>query len=280
MSSLIAKNHPSFIKRTGATYSAAAAVWANTAAKQVGRILREQHSGTVCPLAKCGLCIPMQQFTWHSRVLNSSPFRIGKFIILSTPKTQTSLHSVLIRVLNLLHYDNCHSKAPLYSRNTRMDSVTSIPKWVLKGRLFKVYCNILYLHHLFQRLWVWIQKFESTFSSAAWWKEKRRLQLEDHFVTKYQFESGNLYELMNHFTIDTFHGIFQIVTKQQQRSVNGWNLPNLGACWNQESSPRIEWAIVVASHFLSVTWIAVEEIKTIWWIDIIMSSLNTGKLKL
>ena len=207
MTSLIAKNHPSFIKRTGATYSAAAAVWANTAAKQVGRILREQHSGMVCPWCWPDVWHPSQKGFWKAgcskfTVILLSPSSLSKIVGFESKSLNPPFH---------LQLDEGREKT------------------------FDIWRSLC--HQI--SIWIW---------ECKW--------------------------IMNHFTIDTFHGIFQIVTKQQQRSVNGWNLPNLGACWNQESSPQIEWAIVVASHFLSVTWIAVEEIKTIWWIDIIMSSLT------
>lgn len=160
-----------------------------------------------------------------------------------------------------------------------MDSVTSIPKWVLKGRLFKVYCNILLSPSSLSK----IVGFESKSLNPRFHlqlDEKRKdvWNLKIILSPNINLDLGiymNLWIIspLTHFMV--YSCIFlQIVTEQQQRSVNGWNLPNLGACWYQESSPQIEWAIVVASHFPSVTWVAVEEIKTIWWIDIIMSSLT------
>lgn len=107
--------------------------------------------------------------------------------------------------------------------------VTSIPKRVLKGWLFKVYCKSFISIISFKDCGFWIQKFESTFSSAARWKEKRRLIFEDHFVTKYQFESGNLNELwiispLTHFMV--YSRLSQAATKigEWMKPTQSWSL--------------------------------------------------------
>ena len=119
-----------------------------------------------------------------------------------------------------------------------MDGVTSIPKRVLKGRLFIESKRLNPPFHLLldeKRKEVWYLKII--------FKQHINLNLGI---------SVNLF-IISPLTWD--HGIFQIVTKQRiQRSMDETLRPNLGACGNQESSPRIEWAIVVASHFLSVTF--------------------------